>query len=128
MHHVFILFSVLLFGCSTPRTIDYVRLKDITFGTPVVVGSTLHIPVDVCNGTGFIQPVEYLCGVSSEVNGQTIEFSMLRCSHMHYIGTKRALISTPRVSLPYTGPATYQMVYVGPNDTKTPVGQVSIGE
>ena len=127
MHQVFILFSVLLFGCSTPRTIDYVRLKDITFGTPVVVGSTPHIPVDVCNGTGFIQPVEYLCGVSSEVNGQTIEFSMLRCSHMHQHRNETRTHKHPACPSPTLDPPPTKWS-VGPNDTKTPVGQVSIGE
>ena len=121
-----ILFSILFLGCMTINPLDYKQVNDITFGTPVVQGSTLHIPVNLRNGQGFMEPVQYLCDVWSDVNGETIAFSMLSCSSMRFIGKKRPRLSKPRLSIPYTGPITYTMVYVGPKGKKTTVGQIDV--
>ena len=71
-----------------------------------------------------MMPVERLCHPTAEVHGQTIEFSFRSCIKLRNV---EADVRRPQIlTIPYTGPTTYNMVYVGREDKKTPIGPLEV--
>ena len=126
MKHLIIPFTLLTLsvGCFADNRQVYHRIKELQIGQLTLDGQTVRIPVQTNNGRGFMMPVDRLCQPTAKVHGQTIEFSFRICIKL---GQSEAEVRRPQIlTIPYTGPTTYNMVYVGRNDKKTPIGPLEV--
>ena len=124
----FLLLTALLSiaGCSGASHLSFQRVKEIQLGTPGIEGKTLHIPMQTNNGRGFVQPVQYLCGVTTTGYGHRIDFSLQHCLGTGPPYIMGARIYFPVLSVPYNGPGTYTVVFVGYKGKKTRIGDVEV--
>ena len=103
----FLLLTALLgiAGCAGANHLSFQRVKEIQLGTPGIEGKTLHIPMQTNNGRGFVQPVQYLCGVTTTGHGHRIGFSLQHCLGTGPPYIMGARIYFPVLSVPYNGPS-----------------------
>lgn len=126
MKHLIIPFTLLTLSvsCFAEHRQLYDRIKELQIGQPTLDGQTVRIPVQTNDGDGYMMPVARLCQPTAEVHGQTIEFSFRSCIKL---GQSDAEVRRPQIlTIPYTGPTTYNMVYVGGDDKKTPIGPLEV--
>jgi len=70
--------------------------------------------------------VEYLCGVTTTGRGHRIEFSLQQCYGNGPPFIMGARIYHPVLSVPYNGPGTYTVMFVGRTGKKRRVGKVKV--
>ena len=123
------LVSMSLLGCSQPVPLDLKRLQPIRFGTPLVQGTTLTIPVHINDGHGFSEPNGYLCKVQSNRSRRTIALTLYRCTVWYGYNEKTVPhITQPSISVPYDGPGSYQVVLLNKDNQSTDLGTIEVIE
>ena len=117
-----------LLGCSTPQPLPLTELKTLTFGEPIIQGPLLHIPVITNDGQGYRKhSAKKICDVHTQVFPHTLTFRLSECSRVRGLN-RTPTLELPILTIPHTGPATYNLAYIDPDDTLIPLGQVVIND